>query len=723
MPWWKSSDRKRDIGHLGAQAKLVQASGASKKLEAPEEDVRRKIEGKHGKLVVKGTIKTPDPAPDDTATDEQIFGYFQKVGLDYKGQIQSCYDVRGKAVEASVSIDPGQVFLPGTTCSVDVKAKVANARETLLVLAVCGKTNNEEPICFATMLGAFVALSVGVEAEVGFKAPEVLPEIPEGLSEVASWQLEAKATANAGASYAGEYLHLSDPAPRFYKMNESGRIRQDFAHARSGDTNKALAKKAACAFCDQYKEIFGSVSYDSFFGGHVGSSKLIRILENGIIAIHEAAGKERRQLLARDERIVADAEKHISDLQPFLESFPFREYCSLKLWGHQGAASASVSASAKFEAKMEVGGVQSATETVGVDCGEDTEVETPLDERLSVGAGISAEARATAIELSGSIKKTIYRYQCLTYVKGPKSGTRRQLVMTQDTSITYRQAAVGGLKLSVGVSGTANAWGHGAEGGVMAELQPEWARAEYNAISYVSGVVYWHPDEKTPEIFDLGGTGYAFGQSCSLNNVKALGTFEPTTGAATLKTDSATMAYIKALAARLRVTPDQLTTFLKAGGLTMAEILTYDPNVNPSAVLIEASFSSLPTLAWRKTARGATTNQIADFRDTMIKAGAASRERDLEAIRLRYRIADEATNDKSEFKLGFKVLGNGAGIEISSVDRAGSQGIVDLATVWFNRLEKYNGIGKRLGGAGDGTEYSSVTAYESAVPPVAMICQ
>jgi hypothetical protein len=81
------------------------------------------------------------------------------------------------------------------------------------------------------------------------------------------------------------------------------------------------------------------------------------------------------------------------------------------------------------------------------------------------------------------------------------------------------------------------------------------------------------------------------------------------------------------------------------------------------------------------------------------------------AIRLRFRIQDSHNDEKTLFKLGFKLFGTGAKIELKGVEEAGSEGIVDLHTVWFN-----NGvlIDNKLG---------SAQLYEDGVPQVALFCQ
>ena len=61
---------------------------------------------------------------------------------------------------------------------------------------------------------------------------------------------------------------------------------------------------------------------------------------------------------------------------------------------------------------------------------------------------------------------------------------------------------------------------------------------------------------------------------------------------------------------------------------------------------------------------------------------ASLRKSALQSIRIRYRLRDTHNNDSSLFKLGFKIAGTGFGFDFESVDRAGNEGIVDLATIW-----------------------------------------
>jgi len=84
------------------------------------------------------------------------------------------------------------------------------------------------------------------------------------------------------------------------------------------------------------------------------------------------------------------------------------------------------------------------------------------------------------------------------------------------------------------------------------------------------------------------------------------------------------------------------------------------------------------------------------------------KRRTLESIRLRYRKIDRANDDKSLFTIGFKVSGEGFKIKLSSVERAGADGIVDLCTVFMTP---------------DLANLSPTEAYETCVPAAVLFCQ
>jgi hypothetical protein len=76
---------------------------------------------------------------------------------------------------------------------------------------------------------------------------------------------------------------------------------------------------------------------------------------------------------------------------------------------------------------------------------------------------------------------------------------------------------------------------------------------------------------------------------------------------------------------------------------------------------------------------------------------------------MRYRIQDLDDKESSLFKLGnAKVLGTGAKINLKKIEEAGSEGIVDLCTKWYEA------------GSDTTDEHEN---YNRGVPAVALFCQ
>ena len=80
------------------------------------------------------------------------------------------------------------------------------------------------------------------------------------------------------------------------------------------------------------------------------------------------------------------------------------------------------------------------------------------------------------------------------------------------------------------------------------------------------------------------------------------------------------------------------------------------------------------------------------------------------AIHLRYRHADEMSNERTRFSLGIKYIVT-LGVQYKSVEEAGSEGIKNLATTWYNKFKKYN------------TASAQTKAYVQGVPQVALLHQ
>ena len=176
-------------------------------------------------------------------------------------------------------------------------------------------------------------------------------------------------------------------------------------------------------------------------------------------------------------------------------------------------------------------------------------------------------------------------------------------------------------------------------------------------------------------------------------------------------------AYLQGIADQLHVDFDQIKAFFNdVNVLGLIECLE-------SAVLLEASFRlkdfdvQVDTTHLRGTGTDTDTDTVAvKLKNTTSKTMLAtfqlhSSTKELEAIRMRFRIRDSSNTEETAFKLGASVLGNGVKIEFKSIEEAGSEGIVDLATIWFAR----DFIAQNAN-----TSTKSESFYEKAVPPVVL---
>jgi hypothetical protein len=94
---------------------------------------------------------------------------------------------------------------------------------------------------------------------------------------------------------------------------------------------------------------------------------------------------------------------------------------------------------------------------------------------------------------------------------------------------------------------------------------------------------------------------------------------------------------------------------------------------------------------------------------------------------MRYRIQDSKRTEKNLFKLGFKILGNGAGIQLKKIEDAGSEGVFDLYVEWFSQETRPRSTALRSESElkethNSESEFDQTRHYEQGVPPVALFC-
>ena len=458
-----------------------------------------------------------------------------------------------------------------------------------------------------------------------------------------------------------------------------------------------------------------------FSGGNITTKELTQALEAAI-------GK-----VQNDSNLLDTLQHHQHALTDYKAQSVLKPYCFLALWGMKPEASAGMSAEAKASVKAGVG---------------------------VAGAGAEAGVVLTGPSVATAMKFSQYRFQ---YCVGAKAGGRprsnaswnlnalretapnQYIVVSQDTKITYGQIDITLLGVegsaNIGIqqglinskhqksmeagAGNASALGEAAIGGKLKiGLEETSASARAGAalkktlqfMHYESAVAFWSPpstdgkhENELRSVVIGEGSGFAFGQSVDIDNLVkhakvSIDQDYPDT-------------YVQGLCGTLGVTHEQIMKFLKSVSYLLEAFedqKSRDPNMAPSAFLIETSFSprvpgiTVPVRwssgAWKL---GPFNNTTSTLRGIVNPQGHLLAQ--LQAIRLRYRISDYQASSRVRFSLGIKFIAT-LGIKLESVENAGSEGIINLCTEWFNAFEKYQTGAQTL-------------AYDKSVPYVALVHQ
>ena len=182
--------------------------------------------------------------------------------------------------------------------------------------------------------------------------------------------------------------------------------------------------------------------------------------------------------------------------------------------------------------------------------------------------------------------------------------------------------------------------------------------------------------------------------------------------------------YLSQLASQLKVNSADLDSFFIEGPLRglVADLKELYPNLG--AIILESGFEMSQAdikLSNRVVAVPGTTRGFVRIKETFMNE---LTELDIETsknmfksfkenppplnvIRMRFRMQDTYSDGGELFKLGLKALGNGGEIKLKSVDEAGSEGIIDLHTKWYNT----------------GQSVDEEENYKKGVPAVALYCQ
>lgn len=598
-----------------------------------------------------------------------------------------------------------------------------------------------------------------------------LSEVESGTyAELASFSvnIEAKASVQAKAGISGERLYLSDTVPTYITKGGSGSvmdvIEKNLTSVLEHGSKKAYLKDDVKSFLnDNGRKLKRNLFKKLITGGNIPSNKLVSALEK----LQESTSDDAvKQMSLHHIRALTDFKS-----QNVLGPYNFVSLWGMKPEAEAGV-SAVAEASVQAGAGGVVGaGAEVGVELKGPGIATSLKFTrfrfqvAALAESVTSGRKahplFSSDSKLIGPQVSSGIHD-MHQKLVNSLASERDVPSNAYVIMTQDTSITYGQMDLtlfelsgkadvgaeqgilsggkfqtdtkGSTELGKKVKGTklqvASMRGKAKIGLEETRLKGQGSvglKVALNFMRYESAVAFWMPPEevgrKKNEKTDIKlarGSGFAIGQSVDVwefnKHLQQV-----------LANPKNKCGYMQALAGRLGVTYDQFKEFLIEHGstglindvaqctrMTKSERKRYEAHIPvPTAFLIESSFEAqhLPTVKAYWSTKGrwvlGPDGLGKTLRGKLIPKNISSNQ--LQAIRLRYRLTDEISNEKTRFSLGIKYIVK-LGVNYKSVEEAGSEGIINLATTWFNKFKKYQTGGQ-------------AKAYEQSVPQVALLHQ
>lgn len=662
---------------------------------------------------------------------ERLYEQFIASGMDYAGALSSGYSEGGLSLTVTAGIDWGKLIAPFGPFTLESTASGAGqrARRTLLVIQRQPQSPSPsdsfwcgQPICVMNLAGVHwqFKTKLNLTAEVGLpdSVKSALSAAAEIGPEEVALSLDASVSAEAGVSYDVSHLFCQDIQPKSYTSGRDAGLITYFDEL-VGEKEKGELKKAAA-------ELLKTVGLQpaksrGLFGTYMTDDLLVLL---ATIPAHSPQApasqfykKKLRQIQLQDKnRIKTDALAWLEQQAPTALTDPTvlpklktrwgtatteglilalqvaqkrglklpekddgggkKDYivllneikektspttptsltdnlCFLRLWGHGGGGEVQVAAALKANIvvrEKEKGGTLQA----------------------SAGAG-------------GSMKFTSYRYQTWS----PNQVGPAPLVMTQDTTLTYREARLAAAgEVAIGSK----------------KLLSKEGTLPYHMLTYRSAVAFWYATDRAGTVICSQGSGLCYGVSVQYSRL-----------CRKLQNPKTSETYIQVLAAQLRVPPATLIEFINQAWFldpTNPIILPNDTIILESAWAVSPGYTITLTQPAREPAPKAE-ELLKKMQLPRLVTNTTASPFTLQSICGRYRLADMATGGKTLFKLGFPDMDLPVklGIQLQKVTEAGTNAVVDIDTWWVDTA-------RRALSTTDPAE-----AYEGAVPHVALFHQ
>ncbi len=664
------------------------------------------------------------------------YAEFSASGLDYKGQLSSIYSRVGGGGGITVKANFGDLIVPTVllaSINIGVGGKVMS--EVFIILqrapdnvyvkrisdlklsdplpAVAWET--AKPIILQAFEGYRYEGSYTVSATIGAKTPS----IPLGTDEL-GFGLEARLT--AGGTVTGQLIQLTNcvasyfPSPNATDIGANYQLSMALAkqlgrgEATEQETRKEQIQEIEAWIVTKLEQNALKPTQKSMLEKLKKGAKTKRLIAD-LTQLKSALQEEMARLPAAAKRDYENRGKR--DPKDFDKSYAQYRDAAIAVQqinvylGFLGNTQLSPASYLNYFSLRTFDSSLTATGELRANAGI---VVTDLDKTNPYVRGVAS------LKGAASMKNAQYRWQSLC--KG--GGAISELMMTQDTTISYRQVMLdGSLDTYIGIAPPKKTYGEKNVGSKNKNF------AQYNTMTYQSVITYWssslpNAGATTPDeipVTTYSGSGIVFG--CSADLLKLYKTRNAATGSSN--------KYLTNLSRQLRVDEKTLVQFLKdafADYRAEADLETTNSGL-PSTVVLESSFAFDSTVALKATLktkerqdqtasfydleRPFANASIRQFGSTLApKAGEATNSPALEALRLRVRISDVNETVTPLVSLGFTFV-VGVFIDFSKIKGVGHEGFFDFYVRWFN--DELN------------QDKNLVEAQNRSVPPVALLHQ
>lgn len=416
-------------------------------------------------------------------------------------------------------------------------------------------------------------------------------------------------------------------------------------------------------------------------------------------------------------------------LEPYLKAFPHKGLCTLYISSHKPtageAATAKVSVSAGIPALGEVGASIAASKDVE----GQVKWSSSRFQTYWPGAGdqlvmFTQESKLRYWQIDVSDLKIKKRVGGSSNLQAPNIDLDLSLPLP-GLNVRMPDIPVPGLNLRLPVPDICPAIDVPDVNVDRARPQKRDEKKLWNAFSYTAASLYWRRDKndsnvrRDSNVIPQCGSGISFGHSVlltSLSDILALIYDERTKR---LSGKAVALKVFAALAESLHVDLDLFRMAMLGSSseirsaivdLTSSEqLLSQSGETLPPEqaellkqkklpLLLESSFAipveKLNARGIKITGAASEVPRLDDVFFTKINSEFASstpevRKSYLQALRLRVRVRDLMTADGG-FRAGFELFGQSLGITYKTIDRAGAEGTVDVATYWFQSLVNPN---------------------------------